>query len=187
MYTAYAQSLKVANSLQNFFRATTIRPVPTPLSPEQNARVQQVANDLIAHHNGNKSAAARAVGKDQSWLGRVADGKIGASLETASLLCAAIGRDVSEVLGLSPIVTTWSELPGYDEALAQAKAALNNMHDERIWSQVGRLSMPPHPSRVEPWMLIQLAQFVAALNSRPTPLLPAPTGSTKRLRAAKRS
>jgi hypothetical protein len=161
--------------------------VPTPLSDEQNKRVQQVAKDLIVQHKGNISAAARVVKRDQSWLSRVANGKLGTSLETASRLCAAAGRDVSEVLGIVPSVMTWSEIPGYEQALAQAKAALGSVYDDRIWSQIGGMSMPPHPPAVEPWMLIQLAPFVAALNAKPIPLLPAPTDSIKRLKISRRS
>lgn len=161
--------------------------MPTPLSDEQNKRVQKVAKDLIAQHNGNVSAAARMVKRDQSWLSRIAAGKLGASLETASRLCAAAGRDVSEVLGIVPSVMTWSELPGYEQALEQAKAVVGNVYDDRIWAQIGGMSMPPHPPTVEPWMLIQLAPFVAALNAKPIPLLPAPTDSVKRLKSARRS
>ena len=160
--------------------------MPSPLSPEQNKRVQKVAQDLITQHGGNASAAARAVKRDQSWLYRIANGKLGASLETASLLCSALGLDVSEVLGIVSSVTTWSELPGYHDALGAAKQSLGGVYSEQIWQQIGRMSMPPHPPKVEPWMLIQLAQFVAALNARPVPLLPAPQGSVKRLKAARR-
>jgi len=160
--------------------------VPAPLSEAQNKRVRKVAQELIAKHEGNVSAAARSANCDQSWLSRIARGKLGASLETASVLCAALGLDVSVVLELShPLVMTWSDLPGYEEALQAAKASLPNLYDEQIWQQIGRMSMPPHPPRVEPWMLIQLAPWVAAVNARPTPLLPAPQGSVKRLKAAR--
>jgi len=161
--------------------------VPAPLTKEQNRRVQEAAKQLIALHKGNASEAARAIHKEQSWLNRIASGKLGASLQSASVIFAALGMDVSSSLGIAQSVVTWQDLPGFDAALAEARAKLHNMYDERIWHQIGRMSMPPHPAVVEPWMLIQLAPFVSALNANPVPLIPDPGGgSVRRLKSARR-
>jgi hypothetical protein len=150
------------------------------LSEEQNARVQEVARELIAQHRGNISSAARVLKKDPSWLSRIANGKLGASLETASIICAALGRDVTSVLGIVPVVATLSEVPGFGSALALAKATLPNMYDESIWQQIGRISLGRQPENVQPWMLIQLAQVLAALNAKP--LTTPPRDSMKRIK-----
>src|ERR1700744_82383 len=147
----YANAHNRSNSLEYFFSLDTIPAVPRPLNSEQNERVRAIAIDLVRRYGGNVSAAARASKVSQSWLHRFVSGVGGASLDSAQLLADELGRDVTEVLGISPKVTTWANLPGYESALSQAKAALKGMFDERIWYQVGRLSMPANPEVVEPW------------------------------------
>ena len=162
--------------------------MPSPLSEEQNKRVREVARELIAQYKGNVSAATRALKKkkDPSWLGRVARGELGASLDTATLICTALGRDVSSVLGITPKISTLSDLPGYDIALAKAKAALPSM-DEAVWMQIGRISLGVAPQIIEDWMLISLAQFVSALNAKPLTTPPRdPRDSVRRLRTVRR-
>jgi hypothetical protein len=141
--------------------------VSATLTPEQNKRVRDAAQRLVDRYEGNISAAARALGKDQSWLNRVLKERAGASFETASLIARELQERISDLLELpdEPIVT-WGELPGFSEALEQAKAASGVRYGAGIWATVASFSMPPHPARVEPWMLLQVAGLVESLSAK---------------------
>jgi hypothetical protein len=164
--------------------------VPTPLSPDQNKRVQQLANDLIEQHRGNVSSAARSLKKNQSWLARLSQGKLGASLESASLLCHALGRNVSEVLGIVPTVSTWSEVPGFQEAQKTAREILGDIYDDRVWYQVERMVMPIPLASIDPYILVQAAHLAAMVIARTPPSVPPKkdtVGSVRRLKVGRRS
>lgn len=163
------------------------------LSPEQNQRVREAAKRLVERYQNNVSAAARVLGKDQSWLNRLLKGQAGASFETASMIARELQERVSDLLDLpnEPIVT-WSELPGFDDALQQAKVASGSRYPQSVWETVAGFSMPPHPPRVEAWMLLQVAGLVESLTAKQltsgTSALPPGNDQTKsesKLRAGK--
>lgn len=161
--------------------------MPATLTKEQNRRACEAVNELITL-KGSASEVGRLIKRSQGWVSRFAAGIGGTSYATVMLICKELGRNVSEVLGEGPSITTWGGLPGFDKALEDAKASLGNIYGDPIWAQIGRLSMPPHPPKVEPWMLMQLAPFVAALLTNSVPLTPTPIrrGSSRRLKIPRR-
>lgn len=168
--------------------------MPGKLTEEQNRKVREALSTLVARCDGNVSAVARLIHKDQSWVHRFIKGQQGASLGTAAIIAQNSGQRVSDLLGIAndPIVT-WSELPGFDDAYAQARAAAGSRFSDVVWERVGGFSMPPHPAKVEAWMLLQVAGLVESLHANqltpgPSTLPPADgqNKSERKLRSSKR-
>lgn len=162
--------------------------MPGKLTEEQNDRVRAVVERLISNtDNGNVSAVARAIHRDQSWLQRFVKKQVGTSFTTAAAVARNAGMRVSDLLGISddPIVTL-GELPGFSEALEQARAAAGSRFSETVWANVGATSMPPHPARVEVFLLLQVAAIVESFTIKRFPAPPPPDKASSTIRASKK-
>ncbi len=137
--------------------------VGVSLTEEQNQQVRAAAEELVRRHDGNVSAASRSISVSQSWLSQFIDGGKGCSLNTAAVIAAALDKEVKELLGTDPgenlNVVPWSELPGYDKALRDARALTGTQFSERVWRLVGASTTAPAPRIIQPAHLVKAAEL----------------------------
>lgn len=143
------------------------RKVSAALTPDQNDRVREGMQQLLDEAGGNCAAVGRRIGKDPTWIIKLMQGVAGASLETASIVAREVGKSVGELLGLTEhTLARWSQIPGYEEALATAQEVSGNRYAPRVWEIVGRLHIEPAPDHLDAKMLLDAAQLVDGLRAK---------------------
>lgn len=137
------------------------------LTTKQNELVRAGAEKLVKRHKGNISSAARALGKDQSWLNKLIKEGSGGSLETATLIARELGVGVADLLDLprEPL-KVWRDLPGFDVALVLAKATASDRYSDNVWEMVGDMHTVLQPEVIDLLMLLDAARLLDGLYAK---------------------
>lgn len=109
-------------------------------------RKQVILQQLTALRDGkfagNLSETARALGVTPAFLSNLLNGKRGYGLKIIDALADITGKSVAEVLNEQD--PPWSGIPGWEQALAAARAQVPGV-DDAAWRWLGSLSGPTLP------------------------------------------
>ncbi len=127
------------------------------LTPDENALLRAAIQRLIDKH-GSLNAVALLLRRNQAGLWRIMEGH-GGSLHTAALVARELGVDVREMLQkVLPQLPPVSELPGYREALVEARRIAGTKHSDAVWEMVGNMIFGPLKT-VDAAVLLKIAEL----------------------------